>query len=88
MLKNTDVLECGPMPNVMAAQPNVGSALCESYVIAFLVGLPGRKVWLTPLLECRAVTLPIQENARLGTQSEFWTWQNSIMGQDPPKMYI
>jgi len=32
-------------------------ALCESSVIPFLV--PRRKVWLTPLLECRGVTLPI-----------------------------
>jgi len=25
-------LECGPMPNVMAAQPNIGGALCKSSV--------------------------------------------------------
>jgi len=25
-------LECGPMPNVMDAQPNIGGALCESSV--------------------------------------------------------
>ena len=30
-------LECGPMPNAMAAQPNIGGALCESSVIPFLV---------------------------------------------------
>jgi len=30
-------LECGLMPNVMAAQPNIGGALCESSVIPFLV---------------------------------------------------
>ena len=40
------ILECGPMPNVMAALPNIGGALCESSVIPFLV--PCRKVWLTP----------------------------------------
>ena len=34
------------MPNVMAAQPNIGGAFCESSVIPFLV--PRRKVWLTP----------------------------------------
>ena len=34
------------MPNVMAAQPNIGGALCESSVIPFFV--PRRKVWLTP----------------------------------------
>ena len=39
-------LECGPMPNVMAAQLNIGGALCESSVVLFLV--PYRKVWLTP----------------------------------------
>jgi len=39
-------LECGPIPNVMAAQPNIGGALCESSVIPFFV--PRRKVWLTP----------------------------------------
>jgi len=33
------------MPNVMAALPNIGGALCESSVIPFLV--PRRKVWLT-----------------------------------------
>jgi len=52
------------MPNVMAAQPNICGALCESSVILFLV--PRCKVWLTPLLECLAVTLPIWKNARLG----------------------
>ena len=30
-------LECGPMPNVMSARPNVGGAHCESSVIPFLV---------------------------------------------------
>jgi len=34
------------MPNVMAAQPNIGGTLCESSVIPFFV--PHRKVWLTP----------------------------------------
>ena len=36
-------LECGPIPNVMAALANVGGALCESSVIPFLV--PRRKFW-------------------------------------------
>ena len=38
-------LECGPVPNVMAAQPNIGGALCKSSIITFLV--PSGKVWLT-----------------------------------------
>jgi len=43
--QNRKQLECGPMPNVMAVQPNIGGALCESSVIPFLV--PRHKVWLT-----------------------------------------
>ena len=43
-----------------------------------------------PLLECRAraVTLPIGEGKTWRTQSEFCTWQNSVTGQQLPKMYI
>jgi len=44
--KQTSKLECGPMPIVMAALPNIGGALCESSVIPLLA--PRRKVWLTP----------------------------------------
>jgi len=33
------------MPNMMAAQPNIGGALCETSVIPFL--LPRCKAWLT-----------------------------------------
>jgi len=44
--KTENKLECGSMPNLMAAQPNMGRAFCESSVIPFLV--PRRKVWLTP----------------------------------------
>jgi len=41
-----------------------------------------------PLLECRAATLPIGEHKTWRTQLEFCTWQNSVTGQEPPKMYI
>jgi len=44
-------LECGPMPNVTATQPNVGGALCETSAIPFLV--PRRKAWLTPAAKVR-----------------------------------
>jgi len=76
------------MPNVMAAQPNnIGGALCESSVIPFLV--PRRKVWLTPLLECRAVTLTI---AYRRTQDLDAKWILHVakfrQGQEPPKVYI
>ena len=53
--------ECGPMPNVMAAQPNIGGALCESPVIPFLV--PRRKVWLAP-----AAGVPCSNAANRRTQ--------------------
>ena len=39
MSRNRNELECGPMPNMMAALPNIGGALCS---------VQRRKVWLTP----------------------------------------
>ena len=36
------ILECGPMPNVMAALANIGGALCST-----------PKVWLTPTTRVR-----------------------------------
>ena len=78
---NRSELECVPMPNVMAAQPNIGGALCESSVIPLLV--PRHKVWLIPLLECRAITLPLLENARLERKVN---WQNSVRSQEPLKV--
>jgi len=41
-----------------------------------------------PLLDCRAVTLPIGERKTWRTQSEFCTWQNSVTEQQLPKIYI
>ena len=69
--ENMQVLECGPMPNVMAALTNIGGALCEISVIPFLV--PRRKVWLRP-----AAGVPCSNAANMGerktrTQSEFCT---------------
>ena len=55
--KNKKKLECGPMPSVMAALPNIGGALCESSVIPFLV--PRREVWLTP-----AVGVPCRKSCQ------------------------
>ena len=43
---NITALECGPMPNVMAAMLNLGHAFCESSIIPFLVLC--QKLWLTP----------------------------------------
>jgi len=74
------------MPNVMAAQPNIGGALGESSVILFLVS--HHKVWLTA-----AARVPCSNAVNIGErktwkQSEFSSWQNSVRGQEPPKMYI
>jgi len=56
-LEQNEELECGQMPNVMAAQTKLGGALYERSVIPFLV--PRCKVWLTPVPECCPVTLSI-----------------------------
>ena len=74
------------MPNVIAALPNIRGAFYQCSVIPFLV--PRRKRWLTP-----TARVPCSNAASIGerktlTQSEFFTWQNSVRGQKPPKMYI
>ena len=49
-----------------------------------------RKVWLTP-----AAGVPFSNTAKIRerktwswTESEFCTWQNSVTGQEPPKVYM
>ena len=69
-------LECGPMPNLMAAQPYISGALCESSVIPFLV--PRRKVWLTP-----AAGVPY--NARRGRKVNFAPGKIPSGGKIPRK---
>ena len=64
------------MPNVMAAQPNIGGALWKSSVIPLLVRR--RKLSLTP-----TARVPCRNAANIGerqtwTQSKFCTWQNSV----------
>jgi len=71
------------MPNVMAAQPNIGDALCESSVIPFLV--PRHKARLTA-----AAQVPCSNAANIGerktwTQSEYCSWQNSVRGKSLQK---
>jgi len=80
--KNKD-LQCGPMPNVMAAQPNIGGAFCESSVIPFRV--PRSKVWLTPTA-VRAVQWHwLSENARLGRKVNFAPGKIPSGGKSPRK---
>jgi len=76
-------LECGPMPNVMAALPYIGGAFCKRSVIPFVVRR--RKVWLTP-----AAGVPCSNAANIGerktwTQSELCTWQNFDRSKSPRK---
>jgi len=76
------------MPKMMAALPNTHGAVCESSVIPFLVPRGhAAKFYRYPLLECRAVTLPIYENARLGRKVNF---APAIItsGARGPKVYI
>jgi len=70
------------MPNLMAAQPNIGGELCESSVIPFLVHR--HNVWLTP---AAGVPSSITENARLGRKVNFAPGKIPSRGQEPPKMY-
>ena len=61
-------LQCGSMPNVMAARPNMDGALCESSVIPFLV--PRRKLWLTP-----AAGVPCSNTANTAERK---TWASTV----------
>jgi len=76
-------IEYEPMPSVMAALPNIGGALHKSSLIPFLV--PRRKVWLTPMLECRAVTLPIWDSTGLGRKVNFAPGKIALGGKSPGK---
>jgi len=73
-------------PNVMVAQPNIDGTLCESSVIPLTV--PRQKLWLTAAAQVSCSNAANIEEHKTWTQSEYCTWQNSIRGQDPPKMYI
>jgi len=57
-------LECGRMPNLMAAQPNTGGALCKRSIILFLV--PHRKAWLMP-----AAGVPCSNAANIGERKSW-----------------
>ena len=59
------------MPNMMAAQPNIGGDLCESSVIPFLV--PRRKVWMTS-----AAGVPCSNAANAANIGEGKTWTQSF----------
>ena len=67
-------LECGPMPNVMAALPNIGGALCSMPQFGW-----------RPLLECRAVTLPrCQTRWNLQGCPKLTKWSQLLVGRSSP----
>jgi len=70
----------------MAALSYIAGALCESLVMRFLV--PRRKVWLTPVLECRAVMLPIYRNAKLGRKVNIAPGKILSGAKAPETVYI
>jgi len=74
------------MPNMMAALPNIAGALCESSAILLLV--PRHKVWLTAAARVPRSNAANIEERKTWTESEFCSWQNSVTGQEPQKMYI
>jgi len=67
-------VQCGPMPNVMVALPN--SAQRRKVLLAPTAPVPCSNA--TKIGECKTWRM----------QSEFCTWQNSVTGQEPPKMYM
>ena len=77
-------LECGLMPNVMAALPiPVAQTRSENSVLPFLV--PRRKVWLTPRARLLCNNVANIRERKTWTQSECFTWQNSVRGKSSRK---
>jgi len=73
------------MPNVMAVQPNIGGALCESFITRFLV--PRRKVWLTPTTRVRVQDLDGKVNFAPGKiPSESRDRQQKLANRSQPLM--
>jgi len=65
------------MPNVMAAQPNIGGAVCESSVIPL--------IWLTPAAGVPCSNAANIGNARLGRNVNFVTGKSPSGGKSPRK---
>ena len=92
------------MPNVMAAQPNIGGARVRKFRNSIPSTTPQSlphdwRVWGTPayifqrVSRLGFVTAVPYSNAVKIRELNTWTqskcsWQNSVRGQEPPKMYI
>jgi len=74
------------LPSEYRWRPLLKMTRGESSIIHSL-HVPRRKVWLTPTARVPCTSAANIER-KTWTQSEFCTWQNSVMGQEPPKVYI
>jgi len=72
------------MFNVMAAQLNIGGAVCESSVIPFVVTF--HKDWLTATTRVSCSNAANTER-KTWKQSEFCSWRNSVSGKNPKNVY-
>jgi len=72
------------MPNVIAALPNIGGALCESSAIPFLV--TRHKLWLMPTAQMPCSNTANKGNATLGRKVYFAAGKIPL-GARTPKMY-
>jgi len=57
-------------------------------VVATLPSAQRHKVWLTPSAQVLCSNAANIEERKIWTESEFCSWQNFVMGQEPTKMYI
>jgi len=71
------------MPHVVAAQPNIGGAVSESYVISFLV--PRHKVWLMAPARVPCSNAGNIGERKIWTQSQFYTGKILLRGNSPGK---
>jgi len=74
------------MPNVMAAQVNIGDAVCKSSIIQFLV--PRHKVWLMATARMPCSHTANIEKRKTWMQSEFCSWQNSFSVNNPKNVCV
>jgi len=74
-------LECGPMPNMMAAQPNIGGALCESSLYH------AAKFGWRPLLACYSLK-PYRRKQELDTKWILHLAKFRQRARDPENEYI
>jgi len=74
------------MSNMMAAQPNIGGALCECSVIPFLV--PCHKVWLTAAARVSRSNAANVGERKLGLKVNFAPGKFPLWGKSPQNVYI